>query len=288
MKRDHPSFERFHQQNERRRRRNEDRGDGSWYAVRAMKRSPWPGLLARVLSWLALPIYAVQGIYVRETSMRLPPAEGPRTGQVGDGEPQVRLLTLGDSTAASVGIRSTLDGVAAQLARLLHENTGMTVAWRTSGHNSAVAGEVRDLVVPHIEPRDFTHILITIGTNDTKNFHSISRWKKGFGGLLYALHARFPDAKLYWSEAVDPRDVPGLPWPLAQIMRWRRDLINAKGQELCFERDCTPVRPIPDVMPAGFSVDGFHASEEGYARWAQTVAETILPDLQPRIEAKAE
>ena len=271
-------FERFHRENERR-RRNEDPGDGSWRTNRSLRRRPWPGLLARIVSWALLPVYVAQGLWVRSRSLRLPPAAGPLSGQEGAGEPAVRLLALGDSTAASVGIGSTLDGVAAQLARIVHQRTGLSVAWRTSGHNSAVAGEIRDLVVPHLEPRDFTHILITIGTNDTKNFHTLSRWKKGFGGLLYALHARFPEAKLFWSEAVDPRDVPGLPWPLAPIMRLRRDLVNRVGQELCFERGCTAVRPIPNVMPAGFSIDGFHASEEGYTHWAETVAEYMLPDL---------
>lgn len=275
----HQSIERFESENARR-RRNEDRGDGRWRVNRPLRRNPWPPAVAALVSWLLLPVYAVQGLWVRERSMRLPPAPGPLTGQVGAGEPAVKLLTLGDSTAASVGIASTLDGVTAQLARLVHERTGLAVAWRTSGHNSAVAEEIRDHVVPHIEPRDFTHILITIGTNDTKNFHTLRRWKHGFGGLLYALHARFPDAKLFWSEAVDPRDVPGLPWPLAPIMRLRRDLVNRVGQELCFERGCTSVRPIPDVMPAGFAIDGFHASEEGYRHWAETVADYILPDLE--------
>ena len=277
----HLSRERFERENQRS-PRNEDRDDGRWYANKTLRRHPWPKALASLVSVLSFPAYAVQGLWVRGRVMRLPPAPGPREGRLGvrDGaRADVRLLVIGDSTAASVGIDDTRNGLAAQLARLVHQRSGRSVSWRASGHNSAIAEEVRDHVVEQIEPRDWTHVLVTIGTNDTKNFHSVRRWKKGFGTLLYALHARFPQARLYWSEAVDPRDVPGLPAPLAQIMRLRRDLINAMGQELCYERGCTSVRPIPDVMPAGFCLDGFHASEEGYEHWARTVGDYILDDL---------
>lgn len=284
----HKSRDRFIRENQNR-PRNEDRDDGRWYANKPLRRDPWPAWAASLVSILAAPIYAIQGLYVRERVMRLAPAPGPREGWLGvrkDERADVRLLVLGDSTAASVGIDRAQDGLTAQLAHLIHEETGRSVHWRASGHNSAIAEEVRDHVVPHIEPRDWTHVLITVGTNDTKNFHSVGRWKKGFGTLLYALHARFPQARLYWSEAVDPRDVPGLPTPLAQIMRLRRDLINAKAQELCFERGCTSVRPIPNVMPAGFCIDGFHASEEGYEHWARTVGDYILADLERGQDAK--
>ena len=277
----HKSRDRFIAENLKR-PRNEDREDGRWYYNKNIRRSPWPPALASLVSWLLIPIYAVQGLWVRGRVMRMAPAEGPREGWLGcapGDHAAVRLLIVGDSTAASVGIDRSEDGLAAQLAKLVHEEAGRSVYWRASGHNSAIAEEVRDHVVPQIEPRDWTHVVITIGTNDTKNFHTVGRWKKGFGTLLYALHARFPGARLYWSEAVDPRDVPGLPAPLAQIMRLRRDLINAMGQELCFERDCTSVRPIPDVMPAGFCLDGFHASEEGYGHWARTIGDYVLADI---------
>ena len=279
----HRSRERFERENARL-PRNEDRGDGAWYSHKPLRRrEPWPPVLARLASWALLPVYVAQGLWIRDRVRRMPPAEGPREGRLGgrdDERAEVRLLVIGDSTAASVGIADAGQGLAAQLARLVHHETGRSVLWRASGHNSAIAEEVRDHVVPHIAPRDWTHVVILIGTNDTKNWHSVGRWKKGFGTLLYALNARFPRARLYWSEAVDPRDVPGLPAPLAQIMRLRRDLINAKGQELCFERGCTAVRPIPDVMPAGFCIDGFHASEEGYRHWARTIGDYVVADLR--------
>ncbi len=225
-------------------------------------------ILTGLVSNLLFPVYVAQGIHVRQNSLRLSPAVGLRSGQAGDGEATIRLLTVGDSSAAAVGCEFTHEAMAPQLAAKLHEREGRPVSWHISGHNSAVAGEIRDVVVPSLPDGDYTHILVMIGVNDLKNWHSSRRWKKEFGGLLYALRARFPEAKFYWCQTLDMTDVPALPQPLANILNLRRELINRKGAQLCVERGavCVPPMQIPDQK--GFCKDGFHANADGYAYWA--------------------
>ena len=228
-------------------------------------------LLNGLVSTLCFPIYLAQGIYVRENSMRLSPAAGPRSGQFGEGVAAVRLLTVGDSSAAAVGIEHTGGAMAPQLARKLHERSGTTVSWHISGHNSAVAQEIRDIVVPNLEPVDYTHIIIMLGTNDLKNWHTSRRFKKAFGGLLYALRTRFPEARIYWPQAMDMRAVPALPQPLAGILNMRRAIINRKGAQLCVERGAVCIPPLQVESTAGFCRDGFHANEVGYDVWSDHV-----------------
>ena len=240
-------------------------------------------LLLSLLSWALLPVYIVQGLAVRARSIRLPPASGPVSGRLGEGSGKsaIRLLVFGDSTAAGVGLDSTEHGLAALLAHELHERTGQTVSWRTSGNNSAVAEQLRDHVVPHIAAGDPTHILISVSTNDAKNMHTVARFKRGFGELLYATRAKWPRARIYWNEGVDPRLVPALPSPLADIIWMRRELLNAKGRQLCLERGATAVEPLPiKPHPTAFSIDGFHAGREGYAAWARHVADVMVADLE--------
>lgn len=228
-------------------------------------------IITGLLSTLLFPVYIVQGIHVRERALRLSPAVGPRSGQVGEGEAPIRLLTVGDSSAAAVGCKTTSEAMAPQLAARLHDATGKPVSWHISGHNSAVAGEVRDLVVPNLARADYTHILIMLGTNDMKNWHTSQRWKKEFGGLLYALRTRYPEARLYWCQAMDVTQVPALPQPLAWIMNLRRALINRKGAQLCIERGAVCIPPLEVDDPRGFCEDGFHANGEGYAYWADHI-----------------
>ncbi|MDD9908807.1 MAG: SGNH/GDSL hydrolase family protein [Ahrensia sp.] len=228
-------------------------------------------VLTGLISTLLFPIYLVQGVYVREKSMRLSPAKGPRSGKAGRGEPSVRLLTVGDSSAAAVGCTFTHEAMAPQLAAKIEAATGNAVSWHISGHNSAVAGEIRDIVLPNVPDHGYTHILIMLGINDLKNWHTSGRWKKEFGGLLYGLRARFPEARLYWCQALDMTTVPSLPKPLSTIMNMRRALINRTGAQLCVERGavCIPPLPVPD--DEGFCEDGFHANATGYNYWADHI-----------------
>ena len=225
-------------------------------------------ILASILSWLCFPYYVALGIHVRRKALRLSPASGPRSGQYGQGKPATRILALGDSSAAAVGIEQTVGAIGPQIARKLNEKTGNPVSWHISGHNSAIASEIRDHVVPNLPEADYTHILVMIGTNDMKNWHTVGRWKKGFGTLLYAVRTTYPEAKIFWHQAIDMRHVPALPLSLGKILNLRVLLLNRKGAQLCVERGAVCVPPLPNVQPEGYCRDGFHANEAGYDAWA--------------------
>ncbi|EBV3599818.1 SGNH/GDSL hydrolase family protein, partial [Salmonella enterica subsp. enterica serovar Virchow] len=194
-------------------------------------------------------------------------------------QPAIALLVLGDSSAASVGIGKTEDGLAAQLAQLVSERTGRAVRWRAAGFSSATANQLRDYVIPNLSAEPWTHIVLSIGTNDTKNFHSVPRFKKDFGGMLYALRAKFPEARVVWSPVVDLTRVPALPSMLGKILEIRAGAMNRMGERLCNERGAVAAARLPVEDPvAGFSTDGFHASEAGYRVWAEHLAPFVLEE----------
>lgn len=231
---------------------------------------------AGIVSWLLLPLAIYLGLRVRKAAQRLPPPSGRTKGKIGDGQAEIRLLVIGDSSAAGVGAGEMDDTLGPQIAARFHTATGKTVAWRNAGANSAVASQVRDYVVPNIEEHDFTHVLITVGTNDSKNFLTRSRFKKGFGGLLYAVHTRWPEARIFWSPVIDMTRVPALPPVLGFILGLRVQIINAMGVQLCRERHAIATEPLPLVHPDGFAIDGFHANRRGYEYWAEHLVKIML------------
>jgi len=227
-------------------------------------------------TWFALPVALWQGLAVRRRTGRLPPPSGPLDGVTGPGVAGIRLLVLGDSSAAGVGVDRIEASMGPRLAAALARLSGETVQWRIAGFTSATSGQIRDHVVPHL-PRDaFTHVVLAIGTNDTKNFHTLARFKREFGGLVYALRARFPSARLVWSPVFDLRQVPALPRPLADILAVRGRAVNALGGRLLRERGGHAATPLPPGGPEGFSVDGFHAGALGYGAWAEHLAPFVL------------
>jgi lysophospholipase L1-like esterase len=198
----------------------------------------------------------------------------------------ISLLVLGDSSAASVGIGRSEDGLAHQLSLIIAERSGRPVTWRAAGFNSATAGQIRDHVLPNLSADPWTHIVLSIGTNDTKNFHSVPRFKKEFGGLLYALRAKWPEARVVWSPVIEFTRVPALPPLLGRILEIRAGAINRMGERLCLERGAVPAARLPILDPqAGFSTDGFHASEAGYRAWAEHLADLVLGEGESSVRA---
>lgn len=234
-----------------------------------------PSFAETLFTWLALPVYVWQGLGVRRRIDRMTPP--PHDGDLhfkGEGEP-LKLLVVGDSSAAGVGVETIEQCFAGFLPRFVSEKTGRPVTARIAGMNSATAAQIRDHVVPHVDPRDFDYVMLNIGTNDAKNFHSVRAFKRDFGTLIYALKARFPAATIIWAGVLDMEKVPALPSPLNRILGIRSRLLDHKGKVLCSERGA--LAPVSDwrIVPENFSVDGFHASEAGYREWAQKAADLI-------------
>lgn len=234
-------------------------------------------LLRALLSWLAFPVYLWQGVAVRLRSIRMLPPAGPVRHEIDGVDPAVRLLVVGDSSAAGIGIETTDGLLAVRLAELIAARTGRRVLWRAAGFNSATAGQLRDFVVPNLAPEPWTHIVLAVGTNDAKNFHTVGRFKREFGGLIYALKAKWPEARIVWSPVVDMALIPALPRALGRLLEIRASLINRMGERLCLERGVVPASRLPILDPrAGFSRDGFHASEAGYRAWAEHLEALVM------------
>ncbi|WP_193174978.1 SGNH/GDSL hydrolase family protein [Oricola nitratireducens] len=239
-------------------------------------------MLSKALfTWIAFPVYVWQGIAVRLRIERLHPASIPHEGRFpGKGE-EIRLLVTGDSSVAAVGMTALEDTLTFNLARTVAERTGRPVYWRAAGANSATSADLRDHVLPHVERRDFTHVVLAVGTNDMKNFHVIRRFKKSFGTLLYTAHARFPQARIVWAPVADMTRIPALPRALGRILQMRAELINSMGARLCGERGAVAAEPVPIHGPQGFARDGFHAGPAGYRSWAEHLAGYLVDMPEP-------
>jgi lysophospholipase L1-like esterase len=78
---------------------------------------------------LLSPVLVAQAVVTRARMPRLPEAEGPRTGTVGRG-PLLRLLIVGDSSAAGVGVAHQHDALAGHLSRALAASCSAQVDWQ--------------------------------------------------------------------------------------------------------------------------------------------------------------
>lgn len=228
-------------------------------------------------SWLMFPAYAWQGAKIRNGTERMdPPAHKGELSSKGKGKP-IKVLLIGDSSAAGVGVDTIEHSLGGHMCRLLNKKSKRPITVRIAGNNSATAPQVRDYIVPNIEHQKFDFIALNIGTNDAKNFHHGNKFCKNFGTLLYALKTKWPDSKIIWSGIIDLEELEMLPKPLNKILGIRSRILNRNGEKLCAERGAlAPGNKEWKVIRENFSNDGFHASSLGYERWAEGLSSYML------------
>src|SRR5687767_643571 len=103
--------------------------------------------LSRVIAIMLSPVLRRQGRRMKTAIPWLPPAKLPWRGSV-EGPDPFRLLVLGDSTAAGVGVKDPDHGLGSNLARVLNDRTGRGVEWLALGEAGATSKDLREKFLP--------------------------------------------------------------------------------------------------------------------------------------------
>lgn len=259
--------------------------------------------------WLKLllgPLLIWQGRQVRTRALRLPEAQGPRSGraEAGDGglpsgapaagpgptgrpgAAPLRLLVVGDSSAAGVGVEHQHQALAAPLAAALARRRGGLVTWQllaTTGHTvaDALAALRRCAEAGELLPADL--LVTAVGVNDV-----VAQTPPAtFLARLDALHdtaVAQAGVRLSLHSAVPPMGrFPLLPQPLRAVLgRDARRLDAALRRHVQSQADRRHV-PLPAAPgdgggappPGWMARDGFHPGPAGYPVWAEALAAAV-------------
>lgn len=233
--------------------------------------------VASSASLVLFPVLLSQGMRVRRTTPRLPEAPGEREGVTpGDGPP-LRLLMIGESTAAGVGAESHVDGLPGLTARALAERVERAVAWRVLGRNGATArAALTDLLTPAADVRADVAVIV-LGVNDTLRFHSPARWRRDLEALVAAVRERCGPVPVVLAGVPPVGRFPALPQPLRGVLGLRAALLDHTARRLAGALPDTRHvgTPVLDAsVDAYFCADRFHPSPLGYAAWAAALGES--------------
>ncbi len=214
------------------------------------------------------PVIVPQLVWVRLRASRLPEAAGPRQGQVGAG-PALRLLVVGDSTAAGVGVETQDAALAGVLSADLARDH--TVYWQLVARSGAVVPDALEMLAG-VEG-SFDCALVCLGVNDAKNGRLQPNFEREYAALLRMLTDRFGVRCVVCSGLPPMRFFTLLPRPL-------RDVLGARAAR--FDRAIARmagVHPGARYLPMDFTddvsqmaEDGFHPGPVIYADWARIAA----------------
>jgi lysophospholipase L1-like esterase len=217
------------------------------------------------------PVLIGQGLRVRRRTPELPEAAGPRHGSSGAGEP-LRLVVVGESTAAGVGVDRIEDGLTGCFARALAERTGRQVRWTLSARSGATAVHARHVLLPATAGEQSDLALVVLGVNDTIRLTGRATWRRAVGTVVEELRAT--GGRVLLAGVPDLGAFTGLPQPLRAVLGSQSRMLDRELQALA---DGAAVRhaPTPALtdLDTPFASDGFHPSGAAYRAWGAQLAE---------------
>ena len=238
---------------------------------------PEPELLLSLRRLLLAPLLLAQARSVRRNMMRLPEPSGPREGVVGAG-PALRLLVLGDSAAAGVGVEQQDQALCGRLLQGLSE--GHAVHWkllaRTGLKTSAITSRLRAAL-----PLQTDIALVSAGVNDVTSDVQAARWIEQVDALARLLREDAGARLILFAGLPPMQRFTALPRPLRGYLGARAALFNRHLRRWAASRpDCRVLElqwnPDADLIAA----DGFHPSAVAYAQWAELAAAQIREYLE--------
>ena len=244
--------------------------------------------MSRHALWWALTLPLLPALlplawHTRRTAVRLPVAQGEAHGIAGEAfiaEP-LRLLLIGESTVAGVGVTHLNQALAACLASALAARLQRPVSWRTLGENGITAVQACERLLPQAlaEPADLA--LLVFGVNDTTHLTSSARWQASMATMATALAER--GARVAFSAVPPLQHFHALPWLLRMLMGWRALLLDGELQVLAARLRAQHCALDLRFEAQYLAEDGYHPSALGYRQWADGLAvhvSRLLPPLR--------
>ncbi len=229
--------------------------------------------MVHVLVTAALaPLLLWQGRHVRRVTPRLPEPDGPREGAAGHGPP-LRLLVLGDSAAAGVGVESQ---DAALTGRLLAELAPRySVHWRLLAHTGDALAQVAQRL-PALAGQTYDVAVLSIGVNDVTGRTPPMRWASDYAELLARLRGEHGVRHSVLTLVPPMHLFPALPQPLRWYLGLGARRLNRALGELAERTPGCALMAAPFPLDRGLMArDGFHPGARANVLWARAAAAAI-------------
>jgi len=222
------------------------------------------------------PVLIVQGRRLRRDTPRLADAASPWTG-VEPGPTPLRLLVLGDSTAAGVGVDSQADALPGNLARSIAAHSGRGVEWTAMGANGATARDLREKFIDAAAAESYDIVFLTVGANDALTLRSRAAFGRDIRSLLSRLRAASPQATILMSSLPAFFRFVLLPNPLRFNLYLHSQSLESQARSIVSRTPGAHMSPPPPPYTDGFfASDLFHPSAIGYRDWSDfAVADAI-------------
>jgi len=243
--------------------------------------------LGLLLATPFLPILYLHGKKVKKQLVQLPGAKNPHGKNGQNYSKGFKVLFLGESTMAGVGVPTHAEGFPGALCQTLSENLKQTIEWEViakSGYNvRACIGLIKNL--PSLEI--FQLLIIGLGANDAFQLNSPNRWKRDMSLLIKTIRQKGFHGSIVFTPMPPIQSFPAFTRLMkaipGKLVTW---LGEALSEQLKIEGQCyyhnennmleSWLKAMDAPNTEAFFSDGIHPSGMAYRLWGKETAHFLL------------
>ncbi|MGV2940543.1 SGNH/GDSL hydrolase family protein [Mesobacillus sp. LC4] len=232
-----------------------------------------------------LPFLYFQGKRVRARTPRLPEAIGPMGSVSAGKEREFRVIFLGESSIAGVGVTHHDEGFAGVFAKELAAKLDTTVHWEVYAKSGYTLKKVTESIVPMIPDQKVDLVVVGLGANDAFTLNNPWSWQKQSEKLVSDLRSKFEDVPIVFANMPPIKDFPAFPLLIRVFIG---NLVDILGNELLataskfdgVHYSDTKIR-LKDWKAklnkedGDFFSDGVHPSKLTYGLWAKELSSFV-------------
>jgi len=228
-----------------------------------------------------------QSVRIKKNMPRLPEATDA-VGAIGNGRREIKLLSIGESTVAGVGVKSHYQSIVGFLSNYLADCKGVKVSWEVLAKSGFTVKNVNTNLIPLLKNEIPDLIVIGLGGNDTFQTNHPKNWAIEIKKLIQSIRSKYPKAPIIFMNMPPVRDfiVMGsllhfFLGNLVDLFSQELENIVAQHQNVWFNDKRISLEEFKTIGGEAYSIhdffsDGVHPSELTYRIWGEEMGRYIL------------
>lgn len=240
------------------------------------------------LAFPLLPLLYFQGKKIRKEVPKLPEAKNPKGYIKTTSEKTLKILAIGESTIAGVGVDFHENGFIGALAKEISSKQNVSILWRVYAKSGYTAKLVRKRIIPKIEESNADIIIIGLGGNDAFTLNSPELWIYQINLLIKTLKRKFPKTPIYFTNMPPIKEFPAFTkiikfviGNLVEILGSKLHRRVRKKSNVFYNKEVITLKKWQEKYGLEgdvsiFFSDGVHPSKITYQTWGKDMANFIM------------
>jgi lysophospholipase L1-like esterase len=235
-----------------------------------------------------LPILFYESKRVRSLIPKLPDAKSPEGVIQSEGLDTIRLILLGESTVAGIGVDKHEFGLPGSTSRHLSDGLNVNVSWRAYGRSGYNSKRIMEETVPEMELENVDLIGIALGGNDAFELNTPWGWQRDIRRLIQALKGKFPNSKIAFMHMPPIKEFTAftktMKWALGHLVEIFGDVLAQeipKHANVYFHHQIVTLKVWREQTKSNLSADalfsdGVHPSKLNYELWGKEFGQWVI------------